>query len=199
MLFLLFVVLGAVAGLAMGGRLSNLTDLEWRGLPLLVLAALLNVSGGFFARYVSAVAPVISTVCLLVVFGIIGWVLWTTPGLWRPALAVLTLGALLNFLVMAANGGRMPVDLDKLRTAGKPKLARQIGEGRAFRHSPLTPQTPLGVLGDHLLLPRPFYLLSPGDILMAVGLMLLVWHGIRTPHRTSDGASPAAIEGERKG
>ena len=197
MLFVLFVAAGLLLGWASGGRFSHLFDREWRGMPLLVLAALLNVLGGFVAWKVAPLAPAVRLASLVGVYGLVAWVLWTTPVLWRPALAVVTLGGLLNFLVMAANAGRMPVDLGLLRAAGKPHLAVRIAQGTAFRHEPLTPDTRLAFLGDVIPLPRPFNVPSIGDVVLAVGLMLLVWHGMRNPAPPSPtAAEPSPIREE---
>jgi hypothetical protein len=189
MLFALFIVAGLLLGLATGGRVHYLFEREWRGLPLLVLAALVNVFGGFFAWKVAPLAPAIRIVSLLAVYGIVGGVLWRTPGLSRPALTLVTLGGLLNFLVMAANAGQMPVDLDLLQKAGKsPEFVGRIARGQAFRHVALTPGAPLGFLGDTVPLPRPFNVPSPGDLFLAVGLLLLVWNGVRSPAPSGDEA-----------
>lgn len=192
MIFVLFILAGLILGLATGGRLSHLMEREPRGLWLLVLAALINVFGGFIAWKIAPIAPAVRIAALAGVYGLVGWVLWTTPGFWRPALVLITLGGLLNFLVMAANAGQMPVDLNLLRAAGKPHLAERIGRGQAFRHAPLAPETPLGFLGDVIPLPRPFNVPSPGDLFLGVGLMLLVWHGVRTPSPKAEAeAAPA--------
>ena len=187
MIFVFFILAGLLLGLATGGRISHLGGREFRGMPLLVIAALVNVAGGFIAWKVAPLAPSVRVASLVGVYGLVAWALWTSPGLWRPAVTLLTLGGLLNFLVMAANAGQMPVDLDLLRAAGKPHLAERIGRGQAFRHSARTPQTPLGSLSDVIPLPRPFNVPSAGDLLLGLGLMLLVWHGVRTPPGAPEG------------
>jgi hypothetical protein len=178
MLFLMCIVAGLLVGLASGGHLRHLYDREWRGLPLLVAAAMINVIGGYVAWKVAPVAPALRIPSLIAVYGLVGWVLWRNPGLSRPALALITVGGLLNFLVMAANAGQMPVDLNLLQKAGKPNTVARIARGQAFRHSVLTKSTPLGFLGDTVALPRPFNVPSPGDLFIAAGLFLLVWRGV---------------------
>jgi hypothetical protein len=192
MIFLVFAVVGLVWGLATGGQFSQLAKLEWHGLPLLIMAAVINVFGGFFAWKIAPLAPEIRLFCLLIVYGSVGWVLWRTPGLWRPALLILTLGGALNFLVMAANGGQMPVRLDLLRDIGRNDLAQRIEQRHAFRHVPLTAETPLGFLGDIVRLPAPFSVPSPGDVIMAVGMGLLLWKGLHAPE------TPAQPRKDRK-
>ena len=183
MLFLYTAIAGLILGLLTGGRLNRLLKLEWRGLPLLLAAAAVNVAGGFFAWKVAPLAPSARLFGLCFVFGATLWVLWRTPGLCRMALLLLTLGASANFLVMAANGGQMPVDLERLRATGKPHLAERIGRLQAYRHAPLTPETRLGFLGDRVPLPRPFSVPSPGDLLLSAGIFALVWHAVRTPRK----------------
>jgi hypothetical protein len=193
MIFLIPAIAGLICGLAMGGRLSHLVEIEWHGLPLLLIAALVNVFGGFFAWKVAPLASEIRVLCLVFVYGSVGWVLWRSPGLWRPALLALTLGGFLNFLVMAANAGQMPVRLQLLRDQGRSDLAVRIEDRHAFRHVPLTPETPLGFLGDIIKLPAPFSVPSPGDVIMAMGIGLLLWKGLLLPQSDTQPDSPEGL------
>jgi hypothetical protein len=186
MLFLLFALAGLILGLMAGGRLMRLTNYEFRGLPLLIGAAFINIAGGFFVWKVGAIGPAIRIVCLLAVYSSVAWVLWRTPGLWKLGVIVVTLGGLMNFLVMAANQGRMPVRSDLLPMAGKGHLVGRLERGQAFRHVKLTPETPLGFLGDNIPIGKPFSVPSPGDVVLALGIGMLAFQAVRVPQEEEE-------------
>jgi Family of unknown function (DUF5317) len=109
-------------------------------------------------------------------------VLWTAwhlrllPGIW-----LVTVGGALNLLVVLANNGRMPVD---------PTLASQqlggilIERGHMGQYTVLGPESHLGFLGDWLsfgLVPEAY---SPGDVLIAMGIALVVLIGLHHEPRS---------------
>jgi hypothetical protein len=81
-------------------------------------------------------------------------------------------GWLLNFLVIAANGGRMPVSQWALNVASV-KV-----DPNMLQHNLMTVHTPLRFLGDFIPAPKPYLITpevgSPGDILMMIGLFMLI-------------------------
>jgi hypothetical protein len=94
---------------------------------------------------------------------------------WCP---VVLLGAALNALVVAAYGGRMPISASALPSAGRSLApAVRIDPG----HVLATPGAPLAFLGDTLLLGagRVGLIVSPGDLVMAVGVAWLVQAAMR--------------------
>ncbi|HET9781372.1 MAG TPA: DUF5317 domain-containing protein [Candidatus Dormibacteraeota bacterium] len=166
MLFLIAIAFGLLLGLAGGGRLTNLARLKFRQPWLLLVAILL--------RYVLVFTPLRSvegaqyayaaSLALIVLWT--AWHLKLLPGIW-----LVTIGGALNLLVVLANNGRMPVD---------PTLAaRQLGgvlieRGHLGQYTVLGPDSHLGFLGDWLSL-GPFpEAYSPGDILIAMGIALVV-------------------------
>ena len=169
------LILGAVFG---RGRLGRLKDLDLRAPLVFVLAAIIKVllaiagaRGMAIAIKLGAPANIVSY--LLVLLG-----LWLNRHLWP--LRVVGLGVALNFLVIAANGGAMPVDrslAERLSAAG---LVRLLDDPRYASHKPVTSRTRLRPLADvlslPLLFPRPRWFSpgSVGDIFMTVGACWLV-------------------------
>lgn len=103
------------------------------------------------------------------------------PWLW-PALA----GAALNMVVIAANGGRMPVSPGVLREAA----GRVILGGTTGPFYVLTgPRTALPFLGDLLPLAAGGVgvILSPGDALLVLGIAGIVQAGMMRPHGGEEG------------
>ena len=166
MLWPLAIAFGVALGVAGGGNLSNLARLKFRW-PLLLVAAvalryvvifspLSRVEG---AQYVYAVSLALIALWTL-------WHLRLLPGVW-----LVTLGALLNLIVVVANGGRMPVDATL--------AARQLGgilveRGHIGQYTVMGPDTHLGFLGDWVSLGPLPEAYSPGDVLIAMGIALVI-------------------------
>ena len=166
MLWPLAIVFGIVLGLAGGGNLSNLARLKFRW-PLLLVAAValryvviftpLNRVDG--AQYVYALS-----LALIVLWTV--WHLRRLPGVW-----LVTAGGILNLVVVLANGGRMPVDATL--------AARQLGgvlaqRGHIGQYAVMGPDTHLNPLGDWLSLGPLPEAYSPGDLLIAMGIALVI-------------------------
>ncbi|WP_261130818.1 DUF5317 domain-containing protein [Bacillus sp. Marseille-Q3570] len=89
---------------------------------------------------------------------------------------LILIGVFLNFIVMAANDGRMPVSLEAAKTLD-PAYGEALQEGYYGKHTALTEETLLGFLGDVIALPK-FYpreqVISIGDIIMNIGIFLFI-------------------------
>jgi hypothetical protein len=165
-IWLVALVVALVAGLLAGGSIENFARLKFRW-PLLVLAAVVvrevvlltpfgRVEGSEYL-YVAALAAIVA---------------WTIlhfdrlPGIW-----FVTAGGLLNLVVIVANLGRMPVAAD---LAG-PLLSR----GHIGQYTLMGPDTHLSFLGDWIYI-RPIpEAYSPGDLLIALGIALVVFLAVR--------------------
>ncbi len=109
-----------------------------------------------------------------------------------PGLKIALAGALLNLVVIAANGGLMPITPDSLAAAGldRPNLA--LGTRLPLSKDVLLApnQVVLGALGDNVATRWPVPIVfSPGDILIAAGLGSLVFLGMQ-PRRRRPRAVP---------
>jgi uncharacterized protein DUF5317 len=83
------------------------------------------------------------------------------PGIW-----LIALGASLNLLAIAANGGVMPADPDALRLAGWPVTSSDFENSTALEHPKLA------FLGDVFAIPKIVPLanvFSVGDVLIMLG------------------------------
>ena len=179
MLFLLAIVVGMAGGALARGRLSNLPMLKLRRVWILFVALLIQVlifplfSPQPLLPY--AIAPLHLASYALV----LGWIamnLRTRP-MWMVGL-----GGVLNFLVLAVNGGYMPVSLDALARAGQASTADHLAAAGVYANViPMGADTRLNVLGDILAMPdwvplaRVF---SLGDIVIAFGIAWLVAKGM---------------------
>lgn len=86
------------------------------------------------------------------------------------------IGVLLNFIVMAANGGRMPVSLEAASVLD-PYFVEVLKEGIYAKHQALTDSTWFGFLGDIIPLSSPYpreQVISIGDVVMNIGIFLFI-------------------------
>ncbi|HEX7138179.1 MAG TPA: DUF5317 domain-containing protein [Vicinamibacterales bacterium] len=175
MLWPLAIAFGVALGLLGGGNLSNLARLKFRW-PLVLVAAvalryvviftpLSRVEG---AQYVYA-----ASLALIVLWTV--WHLRLLPGVW-----MVTLGGALNLIVVLANGGRMPVDAILAASQLGGILAHR---GHIGQYTVMGPDTHLGFLGDWLSLGPLPEVYSPGDVLIARGIALVILISV---HRIPD-------------
>jgi hypothetical protein len=188
MLILPFAVLvGLLAGWAAGGSWRALLDVRLR-LPSLVVGAIatqaaLQLPG--IRGWPSGLRFAIVVATYLVV----GWWLFenahSSSGGTRLGFGVVGGGWALNVLAIVPNGG-MPVSDSALDRAGIAPSTSVI-HGHLAKHVSMNHGTVLRALGDVIPLSWLRSVVSPGDIVMAVGIGILVAVAMRTPVR---GESP---------
>lgn len=99
--------------------------------------------------------------------------------LWSAAV-----GTFLNLLVIAANGGVMPMSARALRVAGLHQMLDPERTSRFIRHAIMTPDTRLKPLAD--IIPVPGFALiaqvaSIGDLLISVAVFVFVQRYMLAP------------------
>lgn len=174
------LVLVLAVGYLKGGRFTNLGRLDLRGVYLIPLAFVLQL-----VVYWSAVrgfrlgpgwlSPLLHTVSYLLLL------VMASFNFSQPGMKLLALGIVLNGLVIAVNGGMMPVDPTFLPASSR--LALQPGQGT---HELLTGATRLSLLADKFFLSIPGLgqqLFSIGDIFIDIGSFTLVF-GVMTGPRS---------------
>jgi len=172
------LLLGAVVGLLTGGALSNLVGVRLRAWPLLAVAVALEASLGAVRGWPRPVLAV--TACLTVA----AWcaVSCHDDRYRSTGQLVLGVGIALNAMVMALNAG-MPVSRPALAAAGLPR-SMDIARADLYKHTAMTGQTHLAVLGDTIPFHFAHTVLSPGDVLMLAGTAIVAFgatHGRATP------------------
>jgi hypothetical protein len=185
MILLLAIVLSFTIALIRGGRLERLADVRlrygWIALIALGLQVLMVYGPG--AR--------------------LGWLMLASYGLlvlvvglnWRlPGMPIMAMGLALNLVVMAANGGFMPISPETLSRAGLEHLASSLEVGAHVTNAKdvLLPReaTRLWWLGDTLVMPLPSPLkavFSVGDLLLAAGAVVFVQRAM-APKVAQEGA-----------
>ena len=123
----------------------------------------------------------------IVSFAFAGIFLWSNrhlPGEW-----LITLGAALNLIAIAANGGTMPATAWAWRTAGFATPTDSFG------NSSLAQSARVPWLGDVFAVPANWPLsnvFSIGDVVIVLGLTYLVHRSCRRPIRTGLAALPSS-------
>jgi hypothetical protein len=175
-------VLTFIVGVVAGGRLGRLNELDLRAPGLFIAAAVvqigvmvLGVRGTALVESVGGPAQIATYVLLLVG-------LWLNRHLWGVRVA--SVGVLLNFVVIAANGGSMPVDRELAVRAGNVRLVEVLDSPTYRGHMPATERTRLRPLGDvvplPMLVPRPRFFSpgSVGDVFITAGACWLILTGL---------------------
>jgi hypothetical protein len=177
--FPLAALAGLLAGRAAGGRVSALARLRLRSLWLVALALAIEVACGIgsspYLRTVTERMPLVLASDLLVG----GWIVANIAGRARSlriALYAVGLGWLANLMPIALDGG-MPVSPRALAEAGLSHI--DVTRGHLGKHVLASSahgtlaRTALA-LGDWIPVRQLGTVMSPGDLLMAAGIGLLV-------------------------
>jgi hypothetical protein len=178
-LFAVAVLAGAGLGLLRGGRPRRLRGLRLRAAPLVWAAvatqALLGLGG-------DAPPAGVRDVALVASYAAVG--AWLAVNAWRgsralaPGFALLAAGWALNVVPMALNDG-MPVSAAALRTVGLEGVA--VEDGNFWKHVPATGATDVAWLGDVIPVPPARAVVSPGDLVLLLGLGAVVAAALTAP------------------
>lgn len=174
------VAAGIALGYAFGGRLSRIGEADLRWLPLLYASAALQFLGAPLGG-----APGLA----LVLLSFAGLVVFAAANFHHAGMGVVLVGVLMNFLVIAVNGG-MPVRADAIVQAGiADRDELDDLDFSAKRHLERDDDA-LMVLADIVPVPAgPLaQVVSFGDLVMSVGVADLIVHLMRRPKRIATDA-----------
>ena len=177
------IALGLIAGLLAGGRLTNLTEVRLRWMAVIFLAVVVRYgTEAALSRDIPGAAtlriPLLVTAYAILLVG-----LWVNRR--QPGLAIALVGTLSNAVVIAVNGGHMPLWEPSLAAAGLTP-ADLIGP----LHVLLPPAIDasflahLGPLADVIPIPIPLVrnVASVGDVVISLGLGFFLFATVlRTP------------------
>lgn len=180
MIFLYAIIIGILLGYALRGRLHRLASLDLRALWLVPVALLIQLL--IFPLFTPApLVPYGTAILHGVSYGFV--LLWLVLNLRLRPLWAIGGGALLNVVVVLANGGYMPASPTALRSAGLGTVADLVAHGDVYGNIVgMSSVTRLNAFGDWIPLPSglPFATaMSFGDALIMVGLVWLLAKGMR--------------------
>ncbi len=162
-----------------GGRLSNLGDIELKAWWLLIIGFALQAATGFLpdTNWAEglALAMVLISFVLLMVLVVLNR---SKPGMWLAGI-----GVLMNFTVIALNGG-MPVLAGAAEVASGFTVSVPDFSG-SFKHVVLDESSRLTFFADviPLRIAEIGQVISLGDVFLAVGLGWFLEHELRRPRR----------------
>jgi len=168
-LILVPVVVGAIIGKICGGTLSRLAELRFRA-PALIFAVL--AAQALLGR---APGELRAGVVVLSYAAVGAWIVLNMSGrsvALRAAFVMVGLGWAMNFAAIAPTGA-MPVSEEALRTVGV-STTINVQNGHLSKHARREERNATTWLGDEIPIPRLRAVISLGDIVLALGILLLV-------------------------
>lgn len=175
MLYVYIIIISIIIGLLRNGQLSSLSQISLKRIELILLACLIQAGLVFLGS--KKVKFVLDYSSYMIIFSYIVLLLaiWYNKKL--KGINFIALGVMLNFLVIVANGGHMPVLLSSIYKAGLNDFALVLKEGTYVTHTLITSKTLFGFLADVIPLSPPFpdpSVVSVGDFLMFCGVFSLI-------------------------
>jgi hypothetical protein len=170
-----FLVISLVVGLFRGGRLKGIAQIPIKNteliflsfviryLPLILHGSLLN-----WAIRFNWLVVTISYILLLYAL---------TTNLHIKAIGLVALGVILNYLVIFANGWKMPVSLWAVEITRLEGLKELLFDSNYLYHKALDSTTKLRFLADVIPMPPPYpkpRIFSIGDFVMSLGLFFVI-------------------------
>lgn len=169
------ILLSLLIGFFRGGSLKGLAYMKLRGGWLFPILLGIEVCIFLLQNKVSMIGELSNA--LFIVIYVIGLVfLWMNRH--QPGFIVIFAGVLLNFIVMAVNGGRMPVSIEAAQFLGR-EYIEALKAGVYGKHEAITGATWLPFLGDIIPLSPPYprrQVISIGDVVMNVGAFIFIQH-----------------------
>ncbi|MDQ4065432.1 MAG: DUF5317 domain-containing protein [Actinomycetota bacterium] len=157
---LVVAIVAASIAVARGGSLKSLAETRFAWVPLLIAALVLQVMADLLW---AGGTPVIA-----LTFVAVALFLFLNRHL--PGMLIAAFGMTLNLIVIGLNGA-MPVSLWAADVAGIEITPQDTG----VKHEIADENTALAPLGDTIPLPRTGRILSPGDLIIAAGIGILVY------------------------
>jgi len=166
-----FLLLGILVGWLGGGSLTRLSEAQIPAFWFIIL--------GFLIRFLSFWIP-FSWSRWVGITGMFLVFVASLSGFRVRGFKLISLGAFLNCLVMLFNQGRMPVWTDMALRLELFSLVERLQQGAFAEYVALNDSGKLFFLGDVLpyfsLLFRKFFVVSIGDYLLGLGVLVFVVH-----------------------
>lgn len=189
-MFLVACVIAVALGFVLGGKVSNLTRVEFRGFPYIIASLVVRLVAVLLTAKVPPSVPLCTGIHVLS-YGLLLYGLYLNFAI--PEFRVIALGSFLNFLVIVVNGGRMPV-LAQAIDPLEPSNA-VLFSNASLTHKIIDSSTRLLFLCDIFkfsLLQRTPKAFSLGDAFMVAGLVPFIVRAMKGrfsstgPHGTMD-------------
>jgi hypothetical protein len=173
-----YLVIAIFIGFARKGSITKLSETNIKLWYLFVASFLIQGLSMYFYQSSSFIAS-IYPVLIIGSYLLIMYAIWSNRSL--NGFKFFGLGTFLNFLVIAVNGGRMPVSTEALESVGLSTYIPKLLEG-VTKHQIITNETRLWFLADVIPIQPPLALgssvISVGDIFITLGVAWFIYKGM---------------------
>ncbi|MCD6020345.1 MAG: hypothetical protein K0R20_55 [Actinomycetia bacterium] len=178
------LVLGIAVGYLHGGRLLQLSELKPRYAPLALAGLLLQL-----------VNPPGSWPLVLLILSFVLLTAFTLANIRIVGFAAILVGVVLNFTVIAINGG-MPVAREAIIASGQEGTLAPLLEQHGVKHHLAGSEDRMLFLGDVIAVPAPVsQVISVGDLFTYGGMAVVIAGSMR--RRSSSSLLPTLAEAPR--
>ncbi|MGR3765916.1 DUF5317 domain-containing protein [Rossellomorea sp. NS-SX7] len=167
------ILIAIIIGFIRGGSLKRFADLTFKQGWVFPLLLVFQITVFYFQNKIEWVGQ-ISNLSFMAVYVVGLYFLWANRQ--HPQFITIFIGVLLNFIVMAVNGGRMPVSLEAASVID-PYYLEATKNALYAKHTLVTESTNLAFLGDIIPLSAPYpreQAISIGDVVMNIGVYLFI-------------------------
>lgn len=175
MLYVYIIIISIIIGLLRNGKLSSLSQISLTKIEVIVLACLIQAGLIFLGS--REIKFVLNYSSYMLIFSYIALLIAICYNFELKGMKIIALGIILNFIVIVANSGHMPVLLSSINKAGLDDFALLLKEGTYVTHTLINEKTLFGFLADVIPLSPPFpdpSVVSVGDFLMFYGVFSLI-------------------------
>lgn len=170
------LILGIIIGKIRGGKIGNIGRFVFNLSFLLVFSLILQLVTSILISIGYEKAINHRMTIYIVAYVMLFIVLFSNLG--RSSVWLILIGSIANFAAIVLNGGSMPIDLNMLEKAGFENMLQSMKIGAMPNYIDISQAHSFTVyLGKRFVTPEfyPFkQIFSPGDILIALGLLFLV-------------------------
>ncbi|TMU83468.1 hypothetical protein FGG79_19875 [Bacillus sp. BHET2] len=167
------ILIAILIGFIRGGSFKSFADIRFKMGWIFPVLLVFQLTIFYFQNKVEWVGE-ISNLSFMAVYVIGLTFLWVNRH--HPHFIVIFTGVLLNFFVMAINGGRMPVSMDAAAVID-PQYLEATKNALYAKHTLVTESTKLAYLGDIIPLSAPYpreQAIRIGDVVMNIGVFLFI-------------------------
>ncbi|WNF39101.1 DUF5317 domain-containing protein [Bacillaceae bacterium IKA-2] len=186
------VLISLIVGFLRKGSLHGIADLKLKaGLVFPLLLIIQIAIYGFQNKYQFILN--ISGFLFIVIYILGMYFLWLNRH--HYGFLLILAGVFLNFLVMALNGGRMPVS-EEAAMILDPYYIEVLKNGVYAKHTLLTEFTKLAFLGDVIPITSPYpkiRVISIGDVFMSIGVFFFIQNLMLNHKQTNDSDSETSF------
>lgn len=173
------IILPLIFGKLSGGKFENLLDIKIRIWWLITLAGLIEFGAAIIrSNEMGSLWVYIDQHVFWIQF--VTYSLLTLALSWNikeKGFVIIMIGLLLNFIVIMANQGKMPVDIQAIKHIISKESLEYLKSGKDLTHAIASDSTRLWFLGDIIHLKKPYPLtksISIGDLFLTAGLLRFI-------------------------